>query len=254
MSQTIRHPEILDIARRDGLVTVEALAAHFGVTLQTIRRDLSDLAATGRLERVHGGAVLPSGVGNIGHEERRALNREAKARIGRACAAEVPERVSMFLGIGTTTEAVARALLHHHDLLVVTNNINVAQILGPAPGARIILTGGAYRVADGGLTGPQAAATVEAFRFDLAVIGCSALDPGGEMLDYDLDEVTVSRTALARARRRVMVADGSKLSRAAPVRIGTLAELDLVITDRPLPGVLSDHCRSWNTELRIAPA
>ena len=69
MSQTIRHPEILGLARRDGKVTVEHLAEHFGVTLQTIRRDLSDLADAGRLERVHGGAVLPSGTSNIGYQD-----------------------------------------------------------------------------------------------------------------------------------------------------------------------------------------
>ena len=61
MSQTFRHPEILETARRQGKVTVEGLAARFGVTLQTIRRDLTDLAEAGRLERVHGGAILPSG-------------------------------------------------------------------------------------------------------------------------------------------------------------------------------------------------
>ena len=77
MSQTLRHPEILEMVRRDGKVMVEGLAAHFGVTLQTIRRDLTDLSEAGRLDRVHGGAVLPSGTSNIGYEERRALNSEA---------------------------------------------------------------------------------------------------------------------------------------------------------------------------------
>ncbi|HDR27905.1 DeoR family transcriptional regulator, partial [Rhodovulum sp.] len=90
MSQTIRHPEILEIARREGKVTVEGLAEHFGVTLQTIRRDLSNLAEAGRLERVHGGAILPSGTTNIGYEERRSLNQGAKRAIARACAARVP--------------------------------------------------------------------------------------------------------------------------------------------------------------------
>jgi DeoR family transcriptional regulator, glycerol-3-phosphate regulon repressor len=90
MSQTFRHPEILEIARREGKVTVERLADHFGVTLQTIRRDLSDLAETGRLQRVHGGAVLPSGTTNIAYEERRSLNHDGKAAIARACARASP--------------------------------------------------------------------------------------------------------------------------------------------------------------------
>ena len=81
MSQSFRQPEILEIARRDGKVTVEGLAGHFGVTLQTIRRDLTDLAEAGRLERVHGGAILPSGVTNIGYDERRRLDAAAKAAI-----------------------------------------------------------------------------------------------------------------------------------------------------------------------------
>jgi DeoR family transcriptional regulator, glycerol-3-phosphate regulon repressor len=90
MSQTFRHPEILEIARRDGKVTVESLAEHFGVTLQTIRRDLAELADSGRLERVHGGAVLPSGTSNIGYHDRRALNAAAKSDMGRRAAGASP--------------------------------------------------------------------------------------------------------------------------------------------------------------------
>ena len=145
MSQTFRHPEILDIARRDGKVTVEGLAAHFGVTLQTIRRDLTDLAEAGRLERVHGGAVLPSGTTNIGYEERRSLNPAAKAAIARSCAARIPNGICLFLNIGTSTEAVARALLYHQDLMVVTNNMNVANILIGNPECEVVVTGGTLR-------------------------------------------------------------------------------------------------------------
>ena len=145
MSQSFRQPEILEIARRDGKVTVEGLAGHFGVTLQTIRRDLTDLAEAGRLERVHGGAILPSGVANIGYEERRALHHDAKTAIARACAAEVPEKISLFLNIGTSTEAVARELLGHRDLLVVTNNMNVANILAANTDCDVIVTGGSLR-------------------------------------------------------------------------------------------------------------
>ena len=126
MTQTIRYPEILEIARRDGKVTVEHLSEHFGVTLQTIRRDLADLAEAGRLERVHGGAVLPSGTVNIGYEERRRLNARGKIAMARACAAQIPEDCAVFLNIGTSTEAVAAELMHHRNLLVVTNNMNVA--------------------------------------------------------------------------------------------------------------------------------
>ncbi|MEM7317601.1 MAG: DeoR/GlpR family DNA-binding transcription regulator [Pseudomonadota bacterium] len=254
MSQSIRHPEILDIARRDGKVTVEDLAAQFGVTLQTIRRDLTDLAEAGRLERVHGGAVLPSGTMNIGYEERRSLNAAAKSALGQACAARVPDDCALFLNIGTTTEALARALLHHRSLLVVTNNMNVAQILSANPDCEVILTGGVLRRSDGGLIGPLAVESVTQFKFDLAIIGCSALDEDGDMLDFDMQEVAVSRMALRQSRAAYLVADHSKMQRTAPARIGSLAEMQAVFCDAGLPDQLTRKCAAWNTEIAITPA
>ena len=251
MSQSIRHPEILDIARRDGKVTVDGLAARLGVTQQTIRRDLSDLAEAGRLERVHGGAILPSGTVNIVYEERRSLNRDAKAAIGRAAAALIPQGAAIFLGIGTTTEAVAAALLDHTGLMVVTNNLNVAQILGPRA-ARVIVTGGDHRAEDGGLVGPMAVEAVTGFRFDIGVIGCSALSRDGEMLDFDPAEVAVSRAVLVRSRSTMLVTDRSKFSRTAPMRIADLSDLDRMVTDDPLSAVLAAKCAANGTAVAVA--
>ncbi|WP_289042673.1 DeoR/GlpR family DNA-binding transcription regulator [uncultured Aliiroseovarius sp.] len=252
MSQTLRIPEILAMARRDGKVSVDGLAAHFGVTLQTIRRDLTDLAEAGRLVRVHGGAILPSGISNIAYEERRALNQSAKAGIARSVAQLIPNDCAIFLNIGTTTEAVAHALLHHQNLLVVTNNINVAQILSANPDCQVIVTGGALRPADGGLVGDLAARAVGQFRFDIAVIGCSALDQDGDFLDFDLQEVVVSQEGLHAARRRVLVCDHSKLSRTAPARIGALQDLDQIVTDEPAPDRLAGNCAAAGVEILVA--
>ena len=252
MSQSLRHPEILEIARDRGKVTVEGLAGHFGVTLQTIRRDLKDLSEAGRLERVHGGAVLPSGTTNIGYEDRRLLNHEAKARIAAACGARVPEDISLFLGIGTSTESVAGALGNHRDLMLVTNNMNVAGILVQNRTCRIVVTGGQLRPTDGGLIGTMTERSIGQFKFDLAIIGCSALDLDGDMLDFDMQEVAVSRALLRQSRKVFLVADHTKFSRSAPARIGSLADVDALFTDRPLPASLGAACRDWNTEVVVA--
>lgn len=233
-------------------MTVEKLAEHFGVTHQTVRRDLTELAEAGRLDRVHGGAVLPSGTTNIGYEERRALNAEAKHAIAEACALAIPESISVFLNIGTSTEAVARELLRHRDLMVATNNMNVANILAGNPQCQVIVTGGVLRRSDGGLVGNLTTQTIQQFKFDLAVIGCSAVDQDGDVLDFDVHEVFVSQTIIQRARKTFLVVDHSKFRRSAPARITSLAEVDTVFTDVPLSSTLVARCQEWGTNVTVA--
>lgn len=252
MALSLRQGEILDIARSDGRVGVEDLAARFGVAVQTIRRDLGDLADAGLLDRVHGGAVLRAGVANTAHADRQRQNADAKAAIALACAALIPDNSSLILNIGTTTEAVAHALLGHRNLTVVTNNLNVANILAAGDSCEVIVAGGALRRSDGGLVGDLTVQTFEQFKVDFAIIGCSALDADGDLLDFDLVEVRVARCILRQARCRLLVADASKLGRQAPVRLGTLAELDGIVTDRPLPGPLALACEGWGTAVHLA--
>ncbi|MBB5514127.1 DeoR family glycerol-3-phosphate regulon repressor [Rubricella aquisinus] len=254
MATSFRQREIAQIARDEGKVVVDDLAARFDVTVQTIRRDLHDMAEQGLLERVHGGAVLSSGVSNIGYQDRQTLFEAEKIAIARACAADIPEDISLFLNIGTSTEALARELLSHRNLVVVTNNMNVAQILSANKGCEIILTGGTLRRADGGLTGRMAISTIEQFKVDMAVIGCSALDGDGDLLDFDVQEVGVSQTIIRQSRKTMLIADRSKFQRSAPARIGSLSAIDTFYTDAPLPTPLARKCADWGTEVVVARA
>ena len=252
MALSFRQSEILDIARCDGRVVVETLADRFNVTLQTIRRDLTDLVDSGLLDRVHGGAVLRTGVSNFGYEDRRRMNSSAKAAIGRACAQAIPNNSSLILNLGTTTEAVARELLKHSNITVVTNNINVANILIANDSCEIIVAGGALRRSDGGLVGDLTTDLMSQFKVDYAIIGASALDQDGDLLDFDLPEVRVSRAIIRQSRQVFLVTDASKLERSAPVRLASLSEMDVVFTDIAFPEQLSKNCQEWNTEIRIA--
>jgi DeoR family glycerol-3-phosphate regulon repressor len=251
MAQSFRLAEIIEIARREGKVTVDGLAEHFDVTLQTIRRDLTDLADSGKLDRVHGGAVLPSGTANIGYEQRRSINHRGKVDIARGCAAELPEDCSIFLNIGTTTEAVAAELLSHRDIMVVTNNMNVANILAENDDCQVIVTGGALRLSDGGLVGGLTIDTIRQFKFDYAVIGCSALDEDGDILDFDIQEVGVSQTIIRQSRHVILVADHTKFLRKAPARIGSLADVSCLVTDRPITPLLREACENWGTRVLV---
>jgi DeoR family glycerol-3-phosphate regulon repressor len=251
MAGNIRQNQILELARAEGRVLVEDLAERFSVTLQTIRRDLAELAQAGLVDRVHGGAVARAGMVNLGYESRRRLHAEAKAAIARSCAAAIPNNSSLILNLGTTTEAVAHALIHHANITVVTNNMNVANTLSANPGCEIMVAGGALRRSDGGLVGELTTQFIEQFKVDYAIIGTSALDADGDLLDFDLAEVKVSRAILRQARRVFLVTDHSKIGRAAPVRIASLAEIDRLFTNVPLPDDLARRCAEWNTAVEI---
>ena len=124
-----RRERILELTRRHGFVAIEDLARRFSVTTQTIRRDINQLCALGALRRYHGGAGLPSSVENLAYSARQVLCLEEKRRIAALVARHVPDRASLFINIGTTNEEVARALMAHKGLHVITNNLNVAGIL-----------------------------------------------------------------------------------------------------------------------------
>lgn len=252
MALSFRQTEILEIARAEGRVVVEDLARRFDVTLQTIRRDLTELADAGLLDRVHGGPILRAGVANIGYEQRRRMNEAGKVAIARACAAAIPENSSLIMNLGTTTEAVAHELLAHRNITVITNNMNVANTLVANPSCDVMLAGGALRRSDGGLVGELTTQFFEQFKVDIAVIGVSALDQDGDLLDFDLAEVRVSKAILRQARRVFLVADHSKLGRSAPARLASLSEINRMFTDAPLPPELARRCAEWGTEVTVA--
>ncbi|MCK8787517.1 DeoR/GlpR family DNA-binding transcription regulator [Roseomonas sp. NAR14] len=244
-----RLAEIVTLARESGRVTVDELSQRFAVSPQTIRRDLNELCDRGVLNRMHGGAVIASGIENLAYDARRLLAREAKARIGAAAAALIPNDSSLFINIGTTTEEVARALARHHGLLVITNNLHVAAELYRHQAIEVILAGGVVRRSDGGIIGATAVEMIHHFRVDTAVIGTSAIEHDGSLLDFDLREVRVSRAIIENARRVVLVADSGKFGRAAPVRIAHIREVDTLVTDRLPDPALAELCRAEGVEV-----
>ncbi|MEP2781481.1 MAG: DeoR/GlpR family DNA-binding transcription regulator [Pseudoruegeria sp.] len=247
-----RRRKILDIAQTDGRVVVDRLAREFGVTVHTIRRDLTQLAETGDLERVHGGALLAGGGTNIDYVQRKQLNASPKQMIAKSCAAAIPNNANVFINIGTTTEAVARELMHHNGLMVVTNSINTASILSANPNIDIVVAGGTLRRTDGGLLGNLTTQVVDLFKFDYAIISCAAIDADGELLDFDLQEVHATQAIISRSRSTFVVADHSKMLRSAPGRIGSVANIDALFTDTDLPGDLMERWADYEVDINIA--
>ena len=226
---------ITELVTRQGFQTIEALAQHFGVTVQTIRRDVNLLAAEGRLSRYRGGAGLASSIENMEYERRQVVNLAAKQRIAAMVAKDVPDGASLFINIGTTTEQAARALLAHKNLQVITNNINVAKILSSASECSIVMAGGKVRNRDGAVTGALAVQMFEQFRADIGVIGISGIDKDGGLFDYDLDEVMCTQAIIRHSRRVLLLADHSKFGRPAMVRVGHIKQVSTLYTDAKPP-------------------
>lgn len=249
-----RQNRIVTLAREIGRVEVEDLAGRFEVTPQTVRRDLNELCGLRLLTRVHGGAIVASSVQNLSYGARRLVNAEEKRAIGAAAARLVPNRSSLFINIGTTTEEVAAALTGHEDLLVITNNLNVAMALYPYPSIEVVVAGGPVRRTDGAVVGSAAVDIIRQFKVDIAIVGTSALDEEGALLDYDPREVNVSRAIIENARRVILVADRMKLERSAPVRIGHMSQVHVFVTDRLLSPRLRRVCAAHGVEVVEAAA
>lgn len=236
MNPNPRQLKLLTVVQAHGSATVEHLADTLGVTLQTVRRDVQRMADEGLLTRFHGGVRVPSSTTeNIAHTQRENLHADGKLRIARAIAQAVPNDCSLILNIGTTTEAVARALLQHTGLRVITNNLNVATILSANPHCEVIVTGGVVRGRDRGIVGEAAVAFIQQFKVDVAIIGISGIEDDGSLRDYDYREVKVSQTIISHAREVWLAADVSKFNRPAMVAVGHLSQIDRLFTDAPPP-------------------
>ena len=245
MNTNPRQIKLLELVRAQESVSVEQLADELGVTLQTVRRDVQRLAESGLLARFHGGVRAPgSTLENMAYPQRETLHAEGKARIARAVAGQVPHGCSLILNIGTTTEAVAKALMHHKRLRVITNNLNVAAILCGNPDCEVIVAGGVVRLRDRGIVGEAAVDFIRQFRVDIAVIGISGIEADGSLRDFDYREVKVAQTIIRQAREVWLAADISKFNRPAMVEMASLAQIDRLFTDQappePFPALLAE--------------
>jgi len=246
-----RHHMIAELVRTKGFVTIEHMASEFGVTPQTIRRDINFLDEEGVLRRYHGGAGVALSTENVAYTRRKVLHLPEKQRIARLAAAKIPNHASLFISIGTTTEEVAKALYQHRGLKVITNNLNVASILYGNKGFEVILAGGMVRRRDGGIIGPLTIDFIQQFRVDYGVIGISGIDLDGTLLDYDYREVRAARAIIDNSRRVFMVTDHTKFGRNAMVRLGSINEIDALFTDRRPPQPLDETIKVAEMDLYV---
>ncbi|WP_068311067.1 DeoR/GlpR family DNA-binding transcription regulator [Polycladidibacter hongkongensis] len=232
-----RQHSILNLIKAQGFIGIDALAQNFGLTTQTIRRDVNRLSSLGLLRRVHGGvepAVTPH---NIAYSARRILQRRAKSRIAQRVAAAIPNGSSLAFSIGTTPTMVASALEQHEGLRVYTNNLNVATEALKNPTTAVTIAGGQLRHGDMDILGLKAEDFFDRYKVDIGIFGVAGVDGDGTLLDFHEEEVAARQAILRNCRKSFLVVDSSKFGRQAHVRGGFLQDVSVIATevmpDRP---------------------
>jgi DeoR family glycerol-3-phosphate regulon repressor len=228
---------------------VEELAAYFARTTQTIRRDINGLCDQGLARRRYGGIELPVAAKNQAYDSRRILNRKAKQIIAAEVARHVENGASLAFSIGTTPELVARALLEHRDLRILTNNFNVAMLACTNPSFEVTVAGGRLRNDDRDIIGPSAEAMFSSYKVDVGVFGVAGVDEDGTMLDFYEDEVRVRQIIQENCRLAYLVLDVSKFTRNAHVRGGLLTSVAKIFCDQEPPVAILEMINNSDAEL-----
>lgn len=216
----------------NGYVTIEALASEFGVSAQTVRRDIIALSDIGRLQRFHGGAgpTEATEAARLDHAAKRELSKPAKIEVARRAAALIPDGASLFLDVGTTVETCARELSRRDGFTIFTTSMRAAMTFDPRRHAVHVL-GGRLAGRDGSLVGEDTVRQLGSIRLDIALIACSAIDWTGRVMDFDLSKIAVKRAAMAASARSMLLSTRSKFNRTALGRIADLADFSAVVTE-----------------------
>ena len=247
-----RHEGILSLLRCRGFVSIGGIAESFRVSEQTVRRDLKALEHRGLVTKYHGGAGLPQGPSDPSYEKRKISFAGEKRRIARKVAAQIPEDATVFIDIGTTMEAIAEALLDHRHLTIITNHLSVAMILSRHPEFQILLAGGILRHNDHATTGEATRVFLERFRAGYGIFGTGAINAEGELLDYSYRDIDVSTMAMRISRRKFIALDHSKFEADAVVHVGSVADVDAILTDQPPPAEVEAIIRRHGVAIHVA--
>lgn len=251
MALNQRQSELVELVQKKGFITIDELVQHFSVTPQTIRRDLNLLAESGAIIRHHGGAKNSSTTENTSYQSRKIMNLKAKENIAKELVKMIPNGASLFINIGTTTETIARALLNHKSLNIVTNNIHVATILSAKEDFTVIIAAGEVRHRDGGIIGEATCDFMSQFQMDFGIIGISGISNDGSLLDFDLREVKVAQAIINNATKVILAADHSKFGRNAMIKQGNLEQVHHLFTDQTPPAEINELLINNNIDTHI---
>lgn len=249
-----RHTEIMRMLADEGTVTISELAMRLGVSLETVRRDVRPLTENGSVLKIHGAVGLAGQVGEAPFQRRMRENAGSKRRIAREMARFIHDGDSVMLDTGTTTSFVARELLGHRRLTVVTNSSDIARTLATVNGNKVYMAGGELRSDSGAAFGVSAIEFISKFSVTHAIISAGAIDAACGVMDYDLEEAEFARMMLMRGERSYVVTDHTKFGRRGLVLAAGFDAIGHLVTDEPADSDIIAALEAHGTRLIVATA
>ncbi|MFK5980531.1 MAG: DeoR/GlpR family DNA-binding transcription regulator [Rhizobiaceae bacterium] len=247
-----RHTEIIRIVRDQGTCTIRDLADRLNVSAESIRRDVRPLTESRTLVKVHGAVSLPHFFIEAPFDRRMRENAAEKAAIAKLAAEQIENGDTLMFDTGTTTSLIARELLTHKNLTVVTNSSDIARTLSTVNGNTVYMAGGKLRGDNGGAFGSMAINLITSFRVRHSFISISAIDQATGPMDMTLEEAELAAAVLRQGETSTIVTDQSKFNRSALVKVCDFDVVDRIITDAPPTSDLATYLKQENVEIQIA--
>ncbi|MEE9445580.1 MAG: DeoR/GlpR family DNA-binding transcription regulator [Cocleimonas sp.] len=226
-----RQAQIIHILRNEGRVSVESLVAQLGTSPETIRRDLTVLSSSGKLQKVHGGAISPQIMGEGPFQQRMGENIKAKRIIAEKACELISSGDTLFIDTGSTTLTFAESLVAIENLTIVTNSSDIAKTVSEQTTTEVYLVGGLYNRGNRETIGAIAVNQIQQFHLNHAVLTAGAIDCNAGITDFNIDEAQLAKAMIKQSDNIIILSDSSKLNRIAPFKVATLDEVDHLISE-----------------------
>jgi len=252
-----RKNKILEHIAEHGTIRIQEICDMFEISDMTARRDLNDLNRKGLLRRTHGGAVA-----NLGRsyeppfQTRSTKNELRKKTVGKKAAELILDGDSISLDVGTTTLEVARQLTDKRNLTVVTNCLQIANLLVGSlsleVSARLIITGGIVRPRELSMIGGIPKDVYSSYHTDKAFIGIGGISLENGLTEYNIEDSEIKKVLFENSLQKIIVADSSKFGVTTFNSVGPLEAVDTIVTDADAPPAMVETIRNLGIEVLLA--
>ncbi|UJF18243.1 DeoR/GlpR family DNA-binding transcription regulator [Vibrio sp. SS-MA-C1-2] len=249
MIRNPRQEHLYKLVNKQGYCSVDELAEELDVSTQTIRRDIKKMSDVEMIIRHHGGASSISSTVNLDFDIRKNTDVSKKDAIGKMVADSIPEGASLFLTIGTTTEAIAQHLVNKKNLQIMTNSVRIANLLYKHHD--VVTPSGKIKAFNGGIVGSEAMNFISKFRFDYLITSAGSIDSDGSFLDYDMNEVEVVQMVKQNSRQTIVALDSTKFIPKGSIELFNIGDITTFFSDVEPPSSVSLVAKEHDVEVKV---